>query len=49
MIYHNLAYSTLFHENMESVQYNAALAITAAVRGTSREKPFQELGFEPLQ
>ena len=34
---------------MESIQYNAALAITSAVRGTCRKKYFQELGFEPLQ
>ena len=34
---------------MESIQYNAALAITGAVRGTSWEKLYQELGFESLQ
>ena len=34
---------------MESVQYNAALAITGTVRGTSREKLYQELGFESPQ
>ena len=28
---------------MESIQYNAALAITGAIRGTSREKLYQEL------
>ena len=33
---------------MESVQYNAALAITGAIRGTSREKVYQELGLESL-
>ena len=32
-----------------SIHYNAALAITGAVRGTSREKFYQELGFESLQ
>ena len=31
------------------VQYNAALAITGAVRGTSRGKLYQVLGFESLQ
>ena len=35
-----------FHQKMDSVQYNAALAITGAIRGTSREKLFQELGLE---
>ena len=34
------------HQKMDSVQYNAALAITGAIRGTSREKLFQELGLE---
>ena len=31
---------------IESVQYNAALAITGAITGTSKEKLYQELGFE---
>ena len=43
------AYNTLFHSNIESIQYNAALAITGAIRGTSREKLYQELGFKSLQ
>ena len=34
---------------LESIQYNAALAITGAMRGSSREKNYQELGFESLQ
>ena len=33
---------------IESVQYNAALAITGAIRGTSLEKLYQELGLESL-
>ena len=37
------------HERLESIQYNAALAITCAIRGSSREKLYQELGFESLQ
>ena len=28
---------------IESIQYNATLAITGAIRGTSREKLYQEL------
>ena len=32
-----------------SIQYNACLAITGAIRGTSREKIYQELGLESLQ
>ena len=34
---------------MESIQYNAALAITGAIRGTSGEKLYQELGLESLR
>ena len=34
---------------IESVQYNAALAITGAIRGSFREKLHQELGFESLR
>ena len=34
---------------IESVQYNAALAITDAIRGNSKEKLYQELGFESLK
>ena len=37
-----------FCQKNESVQYNAALAITGTIRGTSREKLYQELGFEHL-
>lgn len=38
-----------FCSRIESVQYNAALAITGAIRGTSREKIYQELGLESLR
>ena len=31
---------------LESIQYNAALATTGAVGGNSRERLYQELGFE---
>ena len=34
---------------MESIQYNAVLAITGAVRDTSREKLCQELGLQSLR
>ena len=37
-----------FCNKIESVQYNAALSITRAIGGTSREKLYQELGFEYL-
>ena len=34
---------------IKSVQYNPALAITGAIRETSKEKLYQELGFESLK
>ena len=38
-----------FHQRLESIQYNACLAITGAVRGTLKENLYQELGVESLQ
>ena len=37
-----------FINKVESVQYNAALAITGAIKGTSKERIYRELGFESL-
>ena len=34
---------------MKSAQYNAALAITGAIKGTSWEKLYKELGLESLK
>ena len=34
---------------IESVQYNTALALTDAIRRTSKEKLYQELGFKSLK
>ena len=48
-ILYDQAFNNFFHERLESIQYNAALAITGAVRGSSREKLYQELSFESLQ
>ena len=36
-------------EKLESVQYNVCLAITGAIRGTSSENLYQELGLETLK
>ena len=47
IIYDNPSNDTFWHK-IESVQCNAALAITGAIRGTSREKLYQELGLEYL-
>ena len=35
-------------EKLESTQYSAALAVTGAWKGTSREKLYDELGWESL-
>ena len=48
-IVYDRAYSSSFYQNIESIQYNAALAIAGAIRGTSKEKVYQELRFESLQ
>ena len=34
---------------MDSVQHGAGLAITGTIRGTSKEKLYQELGFDSLK
>ena len=48
-VIYDQAYTALFHQKIESVQYNSALAITGAVRGTSKEKLYHELGLESLE
>ena len=48
-IIYDQAHNALFHQKLESLQYNACLAITEAIRGSSREKIYRELGFESLQ
>ena len=48
-IIYDQAYKESFHQKLELIQYNAALAITGAIRGTSREKIYQELGLGSLQ
>ena len=41
--------NSTFSEKLESIQYNACLAITGCFRGTSREKLYDELGLESLK
>ena len=43
------AYNSSSHEKLESLQCNACLAITGAIRGTSSEKLYQELGLDSLK
>ena len=38
-----------FSEKLESIQYTAALAITGAIQGTSRDKIYQEIAFKSLK
>ena len=47
-IIYEQAFNSSFHEKLESIQYSASLAITGAIRGTSREKLYNKLGFESL-
>ena len=48
-ILYNKAFNNSLHGRLESIQYNACLAITGDIRGTSREKLYQELGLELLR
>ena len=43
------AFNVSFHEKLESIQYNACLALTGTISGTSKEKLNQEVGLESLQ
>ena len=42
------AYNKTFHQKLESIQYNACLALLGAIRGSSREKLYHELCLESL-
>ena len=48
-VIYDQACDSSFHEKLESIQYNACLAITGAIGGTSSEKLYQELGLESLK
>ena len=48
MIY-NQIFNILFQQKMETIPYNAALAITDTMRGSSRGKLYQQLVLETLQ
>ena len=45
VIIYDQAYNASFLRKLESIQYNAALAITGAILGTLKEKLYQELRF----
>ena len=48
-IIYDEAYNETFHQKLESIQYNACLALSGAIRGSSRETLYHELGLESLQ
>ena len=45
-IIYDQAFDQSFHQRIESIQYNVAIAITGAIRGTSSKKFYQKLGLE---
>ena len=48
-ILYDQAFNISFHDRLESAQYNACLATAGAIRGTSKEKLYQELVLESLR
>ena len=48
ILYHK-ALNESFHQEIKSIQYNACLATTGAIRDNSKQKNYQELGLEQLQ
>ena len=47
-IIYDEAYNKTFHQKLDSVQYNACLALSGDIRGSSRGKLYHELGFKYL-
>ena len=43
-VVYDQSYKSSFHEKLELIQYNAALAVTGVERGSSSEKLYLELG-----
>ena len=48
-VIYDKTHSDSFCNKIEYIQYNSALAITAAIKGTSRKRLYQELGLESLR
>ena len=42
-IIYDQAYNASFHQKLNSIQYNVALAVTGAVRGISKEKLYNAM------
>ena len=48
-ILYDQAFNLSFYQKLESIQYRACSAISDAIRGTSRERIYQELGLKSLR
>ena len=48
-VIYDKTYNESFHAKLESLQYNASLAITGAIKGSSTEIIYEELGLETLK
>ena len=48
-VIYDQSYNDSFRANLESYQYKAALAMTGAIKGSSTERLYQELGIEHLR
>ena len=48
-VIYDQAYNVSFHQKLKPIQYNSALATKNAVRRTSLEKLYDELGLETLE
>ena len=48
-VLYDQAFSNSFQEKLDSIQYNVCLPLTGAIRGTTKEKFYQEMGLESLR
>ena len=48
-VIYDQAFTASFHQKIEFVQYNSALAITGSIRVTSKEKLYHKLGLESVE
>lgn len=48
-VFYVTAFNESFENKLESGQYNVTVAIKGTIRGSSIEKPYQELGLELLK
>ena len=44
-----MSFDNSFHKRLETIQHDAAVAITGVIGGTSKEKLYQELTFQSQQ